>query len=59
MNFKKFGNLYFTKLLEDLRIPTNTDINESLWTGRVGANGISLRFLFRNMFLYLGTTLKL
>ena len=40
------------KLLEDHRIPTNIDINESLWTGRFGANGTSLRFICRNRFLY-------
>ena len=49
----------FTKVLEDHRIPTNIDINERLWTGRFGANGTSLRFICRNRFLYLGTTVKL
>ena len=49
----------FTKVLEDHRIPTNIDINERLWTGRFGGNGTSLRFICRNRFLYLGTTVKL
>ena len=49
----------FTKVLEDHRIPTNIDINERLWAGRFGANGTSLRFICRNRFLYLGTTVKL
>ena len=31
--FKEFCNVYFTKLLEDHRIPTNIGINERLWTG--------------------------
>ena len=44
MNFqRKFYKTFFTKLLEDHRIPTNTDINERLWTGRFPANGTSLR----------------
>ena len=51
--------MYFTKLLEDHGIPTNIDINKRLWTGRFGAKGISLRFICRNKFLYLGTTAKL
>ena len=46
--FKEFCNLYFTKLLEDHRIPTNIDINGKLWTGRSGANGTRLRFTCRN-----------
>ena len=54
-----FCNVYFTRLLEDHRIPANIDINERLWTGRFGANGTSLRFICRNRFLYLGTTVKL
>ena len=54
-----FQNFYFTKLLEDDRISTNIDINERLWTRGFGANGTSLRFIYRNMFLYLETTLKL
>ena len=49
----------FTKVLEDHRIPTNIDINERLWTGRFGANGTSLRFICRNRFLFLKTTVKL
>ena len=49
----------FTIVLEDHRIPTNTDINERLWTGRFGANGTILRFICKNRFLYLGTTVKL
>ena len=51
--------MYFTKLLEDDRIPTNIDMNERLSTGRFGANGTSLRSIYRNRFLYLGTTVKL
>ena len=51
--------MYFTKLLEDHGIPTNIDINKKLWAGRFGANGTSLRFICRNRFLYLGTTVKL
>ena len=51
--------MYFTKLLEDHRIPTDIDINERLWTGRCGANGTSLGFICRNQFLYLGSTVKL
>ena len=51
--------MHFTKLLEDHRIPTNIDINERLWTGRFGANGTSLRFICRNMFLYLRTAVEL
>ena len=47
--------MYFTKLLEDDRIPTNIDINERLSTGRFGANGT----VYTNRFLYLGTTVKL
>ena len=58
-NFKEFCNVYFTKLLENHRIPTNIGINERLWTGQFGANGTSLRFICRNRFLYLGTTVKL
>ena len=46
----------FTKVLEDHRIATNIDINERLWTGRFGANRTSLRFICRNRFSYLGTT---
>ena len=49
----------FTKVLEDHRIPTNIDINGRLWAGRFGGNGTSLRFICRNRFLYLGTTVKL
>ena len=49
----------FKKVLEAHRIPTNIDINERLWAGRFGANGTSLRFICRNRFLYLGTTVKL
>ena len=48
--------MYFKKLLEDHRILTNIDINEILWTGIFGANGTSLRFIYRNKFLYLETT---
>ena len=59
MNFKEFCNVYFTKLLEHHRFPTNIGVNERLWTGRFGANGTSLRFICRNRFLYLGTILKL
>ena len=51
--------MYFTKFLEDDRIPTNSDINERLWTERFGANGTSLRFICRNRFLYLRATVKL
>ena len=56
--------MYFTKLLEDHKFPNNIgptdiDINERLWTGRFGANETSLRFICRNMGLYLGTTVKL
>ena len=51
--------MYFTKLLEVHKVPTNIDINERLWSGRFGANGTSLSFIWRNRFLYLGTTLKL
>ena len=51
--------MYFTKILEDHRIPTYIDINGKLWTGRFGAIGTSLRFICRNKFLYLGTTVKL
>ena len=51
--------MYFTKLIQDHKIPTNIDINERLWTGRFGANGTSLTFICRNRFLYLGTTVKL
>ena len=40
--------MYFTKLLEDHRIPTNIDINGKLWTGRSGANRTRLRFACRN-----------
>ena len=29
-NFKEFCNVYFTKLLEDHRTPTNIDINETM-----------------------------
>ena len=54
-----FCNVYFTRLLEDHRIPANIDINERLWTGRFGANGTSLRFICRNRFLFLKTTVKL
>ena len=57
--FKEFCNVYFTKLLEDNRIPTNMYINERPWTGRLGANGTSLRCICRNRFLYLGSTVKL
>ena len=49
----------FIKVLEDQKIPTNTGINEKLWTGTFGANGTSLRFICRNRFLYLGKTVKL
>ena len=42
--------MYYTKLLEDHRIPTKIDINERLWTGRFGANGASLRFICMNRF---------
>ena len=38
INFQRFCNVYFTKLLEDDRIPTNIDINEGLWTGMFGEN---------------------
>ena len=57
--FKGFCKVFITKLSEDDRIPTNIDINERLWTGRFGVNGTRLRFIFRNKFLYLGTTVKL
>ena len=33
--FKEFCNLYFTKLLEDHIFPTNININERLWTGKI------------------------
>ena len=59
MNFQGISPRDFTKLLEDSRVPTNIDINERLWTGRFGANGTSLRFIFRNRFLYLEITVKL
>ena len=49
----------FTKVLEDHRIPTNTDVKERLWTGRFGANGTSLKFICRNRFLHLGKIVKL
>ena len=58
----KFSKNFATcilQLLDDHRIPTNTDINERLWTGRFGANKTSLRFICRNRFLYLGRTVKL
>ena len=33
MTFKEFCNVYFTKLLENHRIPTNIDIHEkTIWT---------------------------
>ena len=41
------------------RIPTNIGINEKQWTGRFGANGTSLKFICRNSFLYLETTVNL
>ena len=37
--------MYFTKLLEVHKVPTNIDINERLWSGRFGANGTSLSFI--------------
>ena len=55
---KEFCNVYFTKLLADYRIPANICIYQRLWTGMFGANGTSLRFLCRNRFLYLGTTVR-
>ena len=48
--FKEFCYVYFTKLLEGDRIPTNIDINERLWVGWFGENGTSLRFIYRNRF---------
>ena len=33
MNFQRILQLYFTKLLEDHRIPTNLNINEKTGTG--------------------------
>ena len=45
---KEFCNAYFTKLLNDHRIPPNIDFNERLRTGRFGANGIN------NFNLYVG-----
>ena len=50
--------MYFTKPSEDHRISTNIDIDERLWTSRFGVNGTNLRFMCRNRFLYLGTTMK-
>ena len=32
------------QLLEDHRIPTNTNVNERLWTRRFGANRTGFRF---------------
>ena len=58
----KFSKNFATcilQLLEDHRIPTNTNVNERLWTGRFGANRTGLRFTWRNRFLYLGRTVKL
>ena len=49
----------FTKVLEDHRLLTNIEINERIWTGRFGEDGTSLRFICRNRFLCLGTTVKL
>ena len=51
--------MYSTKPLEDHKSPNNIDINERLWTGRFEANGTSSRFICRNRFLYLGTTVQL
>ena len=59
MNFQGILPRDFTKLIEGNRVPTNIDIIERLWTGRFGANGTSLRFICRNRFLYLETTVKL
>ena len=36
MNFKRILKLYFTKLLEDHRIPTNLNINEKTGRFRTG-----------------------
>ena len=58
MYFEEFLNVNFTKPSEDHRISTNIDIDERLWTSRFGANGTSFRFICRNRFLYLGTTMK-
>ena len=58
MNFQRILTFILQKPLEGDRIPTNIDINDRLWTGRFVANRTSLRFISRNRFLYLGTTVK-
>ena len=53
MNFQRILNLRFTKLLEEHRIPTNSDINERLLTGRFGANGTSLGVsMYEQVFIF-------
>ena len=50
MTFQRILQCIFYKTFRRL-IPTNIDINERLWTGRFGANGTSLRFIYRYRFL--------
>ena len=57
--FKKFCTVYFRKLSEDQRIPTNIDINETTTNWKIWSKWISLRFICKNCVSYLGTTMKL